>query len=449
MEKEKSEEYKIFVEKRLKEYKDFKKELKELKKYSFDTICNQGAFTKKMAYDLKSIVPCANTSSSSPFLSVDEMAAVLSYSIPGFAYTRIINPTNYLLELQMAMLEGYKIEDDTEALLFSSGMSAIFMAVFSLVENGDNIISSNRVYGGTFQLFDVQLKKMGVEVRFVENPENLEEWKNKIDEKTKLFYVESPSNPGLFIADIKNLADLAHLNNIPLIVDSTLASPVLNRPLEHGADIVIHSISKVLGASGNVIGGCLISKNNIITKSKEIGLKENFAEWVRKFPYRDIGPAFSPESAAGIINDMRTLKSRVKTHSASALAVAEFLEKHPKITKVNYPGLKNFSSFNEAQKYLKIVDDNINAYGFLLSFEVKGNMDDVKKVCENLKIGHMATDLGKSCTVFTWPAGTTHFQLGEEARIKAGISNNLIRYSVGLEDTKDLIKDLDQALSLI
>lgn len=441
--------YEKFVKKCLEEHRKFKEELKELRKRGFETICVHGAFTKNAAYDAKAIIPSANLSTSSPFMSANEAASVLSYDVPGFVYTRIANPTNYFLELQMAMLEGYKLKEDTESLFTSSGMSAVFISVFPFVKSGNNIVSSNKVYGGTYMLFNVRLKQMGIETRWVEQPWNLDNWEKLIDKKTQLLYVESPSNPTLFVADIKALADLAHSYNIPLIIDSTIATPVLTRPLEFGADIVVHSASKALCGSGRIIGGCLVSKNNIITKSTEKGLKENFADWVRKFPYRDFGPAFSPANAERVIDEMKTLKMRMKKHSENALEVAKFLESHPKITKVNYPGLKSFQFHDVAKKYMKIVDENTNAYSYLMSFEVKGSIDDAEKVCENLKIGHFTTDLGRSCTIFIQPAATTHLQLGAEARKKAGISDTMIRYSVGLEDVNDLINDLEKALSLI
>jgi O-acetylhomoserine/O-acetylserine sulfhydrylase-like pyridoxal-dependent enzyme len=253
----------------------------------------------------------------------------------------------------------------------------------------------------------------------------------------------------LFIADIKLLADLAHSRGLPLIVDNTIATPVLTRPLEFGADVVVHSASKSLCGSGRIIGGCLISKNNIITKSTEPGLRENFADWVRKFPSRDFGPSFSPASAEKVIDELKTLKMRTKKHSENAMAVANFLESHPKISKVNYPGLESFPLHSLAKKYLKVVDEDINAYSYLMSFEIKGTIDDAEKVCDNLKIGHLATDLGKSSTIFIQPATTTHLQLGSEARKKAGVTDTMIRYSVGLEDVNDIIDDLEKSLSLI
>lgn len=444
---DKIERYQQFVKKYLDEHKQILADLKSMKKCGFETICVHGAFSKESAYKARAIVPSANLSTSSPFLCSDEAAAVLSYDVPGFVYTRIANPTNYFLELQMAMLEGYGLEGDAEALFTSSGMSAIFMSVFPFIKSGDNIVSSNRVYGGTYMLFNSRLKQMGVETFWVEKPWDISEWEKHINDKTQLLYVESPSNPTLFIADIKALADLAHRHQIPLIVDNTLATPVLTRPLEFGADVVIHSSSKSLSGSGRIIGGCLVSRQNIIAKSEAAGLKENFTDWVRKYPYRDFGPAFSPASAERVIDEIKTLKMRMVKHSANAMMVAEFLESHPKIKKVNYPGLKSFQFHELAKRYLKIVDDDVNAYGYLLSFEVKGTMEDAERICEKLKIGHFTTDLGKSSTIFIQPATTTHLQMGSQERKRSGVADTMIRYSVGLENANDLIHDLGQALS--
>ena len=442
-------EYEKFVKSRLAEHEKFKAELREMRRLGFETICVHGAFNRRAAYDAKSIIPSTALSSSSPFMHPLEAAAVLSYDVPGFVYTRISNPTNYFLELQMAMLEGYKLKEDTEALFTSSGMSAIFMSVFPFIKSGDNIVSSNRVYGGTYMLFSERLKQMGFETRWIERPWDLDEWKRRMDGRTRLLFVESPTNPALFVADIKELADLAHSHEVPLIVDSTIATPVLMRPFEFGADIVVHSVSKALCGSGRIIGGCLVSRENIVTRSTEKGLKENFADWVRKYPYRDFGPAFSPANAERVIDEMKTLKMRMKKHSENAMKVAKYLEAHPRISKVHYPGLESFEFHKTAKKYMKVVDEGTNAYSYLLSFEVKGSIDDAEKVCENLRIGHLTTDLGKSSTIFIQPATTTHLQLGQEARGKAGITDGLIRYSAGLEDADDLIADLERALASI
>lgn len=448
--KKEDENYKALVKLLGENYSAFQKKFMERKNnLSFQTICVNGMFDKEEGHLFKSIRPPLIGSSSSPFMDNLEAAAILSYDAPGFAYTRINNLTNQFLEMQMAMLEGYHLPFRTESLFTSSGMSAIATAIMSIVKMGDNIVSSNQVYGGTFQFFNVDLKNMGVEVNWVEDPSDINSWEKQIGEKTKLLFVESPSNPLLFVADIEELSKLASAHNIPLIVDNTMASPVLTRPLQYGADIVIESASKIICGSGRVIAGVLTSKDNINIKDPRPGLKENFAGYARGNLYRNMGPAFSPFNAEKIIDELITLPLRVKQQSDSALKVAKFLENHPKIAEVNYPGLESFKYHKEAKKYLKLADEGTNSFGFLLSFEVKGSKEATANICKSLQIGYLATDLGKSVTIFTHPATTTHFQLGDQERRKAGISDNLIRYSVGLENPEDLIKDLQRALEKV
>ncbi|MBI2840547.1 MAG: O-acetylhomoserine aminocarboxypropyltransferase/cysteine synthase [Acidobacteria bacterium] len=421
----------------------------------FDTICVLGAYSQDDAYAFKSIVPCASMSVASPFQSAEEAAAVLAYKIPGYVYTRIVNPTNYLLELTLAMLDGYDLnrysdEIQTSALTTSSGMAAIFTAVTPFLHPGCNFVSSNKVYGGTYMQFDVELRQLGAECRWVENPGDLSEWKNSIDDGTRFMYVETPSNPGLFIADIPALADLAHSNGIPLIVDSTIATPVLMRPLSLGADIVVHSLSKAMTGSARAIGGALVSRKNIVTKEKNAELRADFATWVRKWPYRDIGACMSPANAERTLDEIRTLRHRIKTMSHSALRVAEFLRSHPKILRVNYPGLPSHPQHDLARREMVMVDEEpANAFSYLMSFDVKGSVADANRVVESMRIGYHTTHLGSSCTIRIQPSCTTHLQQGEEARRKAGIGETQVRYSVGLEATSDIIRDIDQALATV
>lgn len=421
----------------------------------FDTICVLGAYSQDDAYNYKSIVPCASQSVASPFQSAEEAAAVLAYKIPGYVYTRIINPTTFQLELTLAMLDGYELNRkaesiQTSALTTSSGMAAIFTAISPLIHTGCNFVSSNKAYGGTYMLFDVEIRKLGADCRWVERPDKIEEWERLIDKKTQFLYVESPSNPGLFIADIQKLADLAHSNGIPLIVDATIATPVLTRPLSLGADIVIHSLSKAMTGSARSIGGALVSRKNIVTREDNPAMREDYASWVRMYPYRDFGPCMSPANAERTIDDIKTLRQRLKTQSDNAMKVAQFLARHPKISRVNYPGLPSHPQHELAKKQMVLVDEEpVNAFSYLLSFDIKGTVADANRAVEAMRLGYHTTHLGSSCTIRIQPSCTTHLQQGEEARRKAGISDTQVRYSVGLEAADDLIRDLDQALSTV
>lgn len=421
----------------------------------FDTICVLGAYSQEDAYANKSIVPCASMSVASPFQSAEEAAAVLAYKIPGYVYSRIINPTTYALELTLAMLDGYDLNrksDDiqTSALTTSSGMAAIFTAIFPFIHAGCNFVSSNKVYGGTYMLFDVEVRKLGVDCRWVEHPEDLSTWERLIDSKTQFLYVESPSNPGLFIADIAAMADLAHSRGIPLIVDSTIATPVLTRPLALGADIVVHSLSKAMTGSARAIGGAIVARKSLTCKEDNDALRQDFADWVRKYPYRDFGPCLSPANAERTLDDVKTLRQRLKTQSGTALKVAGFLAQHHKISRVNYPGLPCHPQHELARRQMVLVDEEpANAFSYLLSFDVRGSIADANRVAENLRIGYHTTHLGSSCTIFIQPSCTTHLQQGLEARRKAGIGDTQIRYSVGLEAAEDIIDDLDEALTTV
>lgn len=319
-----------------------------------------------------------------------------------------------------------------------------------------NFVSGVQVYGGTFQQFSIRkMEERGIEVRWVLNPEDIEEWKTKIDENTRFCYVEAPSNPQQSFCDIKAVADLAHSWEIPFIVDATCATPALMRPIEHGADIVVHSMTKTITSSGFAIGGAMISRKPIVTKIKNDHplFKESFAEYVKFLPYRDNGPAASPVNALFAMNDLRTLRSRVDLVSRNCQEVAEFLSSHPRVYQVDYLGLPSFPLHKLAKRYMQLVDseekqgDKVNLYGHLMSFRVDGPAANARKVFDNFQIIWRATDLGRIKSVATIPAISTHQQQGEEARNMADVPPQLIRLCVGGEDPADIIADLDQALN--
>ncbi len=392
------------------------------------------------------VLPIFSTTTGASFDSLVDGSLLLSYQTiddPNKVYSRIDNNTIDHLAMKISVMEGYSISELTQALCVSSGMSAIFMATMAFLESGDEFVSSNRVYGGAEQLFDTTYPKMGWKVKWVANPWDLNEWKNAITSKTKFLYVETPSNPTLFIADIPALAKLAHENNIPLIVDSTIASPALLRPLEHGADIVVHSLTKIMGSSGRAIGGAIIAKQKIVTNMHE--LADDFINKLKGIHFRNLGPCLHPPSAASIWDNISTLEIRLKTVSDNAMKIAWFLESHKKIEKVNYPGLESHPQHEVAKKLLQF-PNGTKGYSHLLSFNIRGDLETTKKFANIFDFGMQVTDLGRDYTIWVHNASTTHGQMSKEKRKLSGIEDNLIRYSVGLEGAEDAINALNIAL---
>ena len=389
------------------------------------------------------------TTAGGPYDSLVDGALLLSYQTiddPNKIYSRIDNVNTDHLALKFAALEGLGIPELTQGLCTSSGMSAIVMATMPFLNSGDNFVSSNRVYGGTHQLFSVTYPKSNWNVRWINEPWDLSKWEKQINEKTKFLYVEFPSNPTLFIADISALANLAHKYNLPLIVDSTLASTALTRPLEYGADIVLHSISKIANGNCRCIGGVIVAKDKIITKDKEF--EENFVNKLKGGHFRNMGPCLSPFNAMTIWDSVGTLRIRVKEHCEKAMKIAKFLESHPMIEEVNYPGLESHPQHEIAKKLMKLPDET-NGYGFLMSFKIKGGLEKAKKFAQIFDFGVQVTHLGGSYTVWVHNATTTHAQMSDEDREAMGIADNLIRYSVGLEGADDAIQALRKALDKI
>ena len=336
--------------------------LARVKKLKFDTIAVHGLYTAEEALSQNqgSVIEPLYLSSAQAYRDSDEMEAALSYLIPTWCYTRFANPTTYYLEWVLGLLEGYQTGQDTSCLVTASGMAALMLTVDSfLVKQKEgleniNFVSSVQIYGGTYQHFTVRkMKERGIEVRWVEHQENLEEWKDKIDENTRFLYSEAPSNPQQSFCDVKALADLAHSWEIPFIIDSTCATPALMRPIAYGADIVIHSLTKSITSGGLAMGGALISRKPIMTKIKnDIPLfKESFAEYVKFLPYRDTGPAAAPLNALFSLNDLRTLRSKMDLVSQNSQKVADFLSQHPRVYQVDYLGLDSFPLHALAKKY--------------------------------------------------------------------------------------------------
>ena len=440
-----------------------KKALEQVKKFKFDTIAVHGLYTIEEALNLNqgSVIEPLFLSTAQAYRDADEMEAALAYLIPTWCYTRFANPTTYYLEWALALLEGYQTGCETSCLVTASGMSALMLAVDCfLVKQKEgpekmNFVSSIQIYGGTFQHFSVRkMQERGIKVRWVHHPEDIEEWEAKIDENTRFLFSEAPSNPQLSFCDVKAIADLAHSWDIPFIIDSTCATPALMRPFAYGADIVIHSLTKSITASGLAMGGALISRKPIVTKIKNDNplFKESFAEYVKFLPFRDTGPAASPMNAFLALNDLRTLRSRMDLLSQNSERVAEFLSQHPRVHQVDYLGLESFHYHPLAKKYMKLADSDdgkgneINRYGHLLSFRVEGPPQNARKVFDRFKLIMRAGDLGRIKSIATIPAISTHLQQGEEARSKADVPPQMIRLCVGAENPDDIIADLDQAL---
>ena len=435
----------------------------EMRKLKFDTIAVHGLYSVEEAINKNqgAVIEPIYMSTSEAYRDSDELEAALAYLIPSWVYTRIHNPTVHYLETTLALLEGYGCECETSALATSSGMSAVFMATDPLLvrKTGSeklNFVATAQCYGGTFQQFSARrMQEQGIEVRWVVNAHDTEEWASLIDENTRFLYGEMPSNPGQSIFDIEGVAEVAHRAGVPLIVDSTVATPALMRPLAHGADIVVHSSSKSMTMSGFGIGGAVISRNNIVTNVDNPQMKENFAFYAKLLPFRDYGPCVSPFNAGITLAEIKTLRCKMEMVSRNTQTVAEFLETHPKVKQVDYLGLLSDPLHELASKYMKLVDSEgpdgkpVNLFGHLMSFRVDGSAEDTRNVFDRFRRIYRATDLGRIKSVATIPAISTHQQQGEEARRMADIPPTLIRLCIGGEHPNDIIDDLDQALAVV
>jgi O-acetylhomoserine/O-acetylserine sulfhydrylase-like pyridoxal-dependent enzyme len=426
----------------------------KVRKLRFDTIAVHGMYSLEEAFaqGQGGIIEPLFTSTSQSYRDSDEMEAGLSYQIPTWCYSRIHNPTIYYLEETLSLLEAYGCPFDASAFCTASGMAAIKQALEPLLvldeaPRGDvNFVSSAQVYGGTFQLFNVRLKERNANVRWVLQPWKITEWEKLVDKKTRFLYTEMPSNPQLACSDLEALAKLAHSFEIPLIVDSTIATPALLRPLAHGADIVVQSLTKTIGSSGAAIGGAVIARHDLTSRHLVAEARADYAVWLKLWPARDSGACMSPYAAFLFMNDLRTLRIKMEWFSQNSMAVADFLVSHPRVEKVDYLGLK---SHHLAARYLCMVDSARPVYGHLLSFTIKGSPRDARRFFDSLQRIFRATDLGRIKSVATIPAISTHQQQGTEGRRLAGIPATMVRLCVGGEHPDDIIKDLDQALNKI
>jgi O-acetylhomoserine (thiol)-lyase len=379
-------------------------------------------------------------------------AALFNLQRLGNIYTRIMNPTTAVFEERMASLER-----GVGGLAVGSGQAAQFIALTSLLEAGDEIVSATTLYGGTYTQFDVSFRRLGIQTTFVE-PDDPENFRRAITPKTRVLYGETIGNPRMNVLDIAAVAAIAHENNLPLVIDNTFATPYLCRPIEHGADIVLHSATKFIGGHGTSIGGMIIDSGRfpwdrgrfpqLLEPSKGyhgIRFYETFGDFAyimkaRVEGLRDFGPALSPFNSFLFLQGVETLNLRMERHSSNALRVAQFLEGHDRVAWVNYPGLESSKYRVLAQRYLPI------GGGGVLTFGIKGGLEAGRRFIEALQVFSHLANIGDAKSLVIHPASTTHQQLTSEEREAGGIGDDLIRLSVGLEDIDDLLWDLGHAL---
>lgn len=386
------------------------------------------------------------------FEDTDHAAHLFALQRFGNIYTRIMNPTTAAFEERVASLEG-----GVGALAVGSGQAAQFITIFTLLNEGDELVASSTLYGGTYTQFDISFRKMGIQTTFVDNrdPDN---FRRAVTPRTRALYAETIGNPKIDVLDIEAVAQVAHEHNLPLIVDNTFATPYLCRPLEWGADIVVHSATKFIGGHGTSIGGVIVDGGRFpwdngffpgMTEPSKgyhgIRFFETFGDfaWIMKArveSLRDMGPALSPFNAFLFLQGLETLGVRMRQHVANAQAVAEFLAAHPAVAWVSYPSLPSSPYHALAKKYLP------KGAGAIFTFGIKGGLAAGKKFIESVQLFSHLANVGDAKSLVIHPASTTHAQLSEAEQIASGVSPDLIRLSIGLEDVEDLLWDLDQAL---
>lgn len=387
-------------------------------------------------------VPIYQTSSF-VFHDADHAARLFGLREFGNIYSRIMNPTNDVFEQRIASLEG-----GIGALATGSGQAAEAIAIFTFLETGDEIVSAASLYGGTYNLFAVTLPRLGITTRFID-PTDLDNFRNAINERTRAIYIETIGNPKLDVVRIRDVAAIAHEAGLPLIVDNTFASPYLCRPIEHGADIVVHSATKWIGGHGTSIGGVIIDSGKFDWTNGKFPKMEDYIErfgdlaWIvraRVEPYRDFGPALAPFNSFLFLQGLETLSLRMDRHCANSQQVAEWLEADPRVGWVTYPGLPSHPDHAVASEQLE------NGYGAMVVFGVKGGREAGRTLINNVKLFSLLANVGDAKSLIIHPATTTHEQLNEEQQASAGVGQDLLRLSIGIEDVEDIIDDLDQAL---
>lgn len=425
------------------------------KKLKEATICVQGGWQPKNGEPR--VLPIYQ-STTFKYDTTEQMARLFDLEESGYFYTRLQNPTNDAVAAKIAALEG-----GAGAMLTSSGQAANFYAVFNICEAGDHLVSSSSIYGGTFNLFAVTMKKLGIECTFVDPDASEEEISKAFRPNTKLLFGETIANPGMNVLDIEKFARIAHSHGVPLIVDNTFATPINCRPLEWGADIVVHSTTKYMDGHALCVGGVIVDGGKFgweahaekfpglttpdasyhgLTYTKKFGNVAYLTKATAQL-MRDLGSIQSPQNAFLLNVGLETLHLRMKQHCANAQKVAEYLQAHPKVAWVRYCGLEGDKYHELAQKYMP------NGSCGVLSFGVKGTREDAAKLMDNFRFICIVTHVADARTCVLHPASHTHRQLTDEQLVEAGVAPDLIRLSVGIEDVDDIIADLEQALQKI
>jgi len=424
-----------------------------INKQKFETLSIHGGEINNSTVN-STATPIYRTSSFM-FNSTEHAANLFALKEPGYIYSRIMNPTQDLLEQRIALLEG-----GVASLALASGTSAIFYSIINICKAGDEVVSTNNLYGGTYTMFKNILPQFNIKVRFV-NQDNLDEMDAAINKKTRAIYSETIGNPSLEFADIEKISEIAKKHHIPFIMDSTFTTPALLNPIEHGADIVLHSLTKWIGGHGTGIGGIVIDSGNFNWKDPKFDLyntpdegyhgirfghdlEENsrlaFILRMRLVPLRNLGAAISPDNAWLFLQGIETLALRMERHSENAMAVATFLESHPMVSWVRYPGLKNDKSYSVASKYLK------KGYGGMIAFGIKGGYKAAVKLIDGIQLFSHLANVGDAKSLILHPASTSHAQLDEEEQRAGGITPEMIRLSIGIENKNDIIEALDRSL---
>jgi O-acetylhomoserine (thiol)-lyase len=420
------------------------------RKFGFETLCLHAGQLPDPTTGARA-VPIYQTTAY-VFDSTDHAASLFNLQTFGNIYTRIMNPTNAVFEERVAALEGGR-----GALAVASGMAAQMVAIFTIMESGDELVSSSTLYGGTYSQFDVSFRKLGIETKFV-NPDDPENFRKAITKKTKAIFAETIGNPLGNILDVEAVADIAHEAGIPLIIDNTFATPYLCKPIEYGADIIVHSATKFICGHGTSIGGVIVESGKfpwdngnfpvMMEPSKGyhgVRFYETFGDFgyimkARVETLRTFGPALSPFNSFLFIQGLETLHLRMERHCSNALAIARFLKEHPAVTWVNYPALADSQYLELVRKYLP------KGAGSIFTFGIKGGREAGVRFIESLQLLSHLANVGDAKTLVIHPASTTHRQLTEEEQTSAGVTPDMIRISVGLETLDDLIWDIDQAL---
>jgi len=394
--------------------------MKEKLPIDFETKCVHSGIDE---YEFGAVVPPIYQTSTFKFESAQHGASLFTGEQKGYIYTRMANPTVEAMENSIAELEG-----GFKALGCGSGMAAIHTVFASLTEAGDHILCSAAVYGPTTTLLNTVMKKFGVDSTIVDTT-NVEAVKKAIKPNTKVLYVETPGNPTLAITDLKAMAEIAHSNNAKLVVDNTFMSPALQRPFEYGADVVLHSLTKFLNGHADVIGGVVVVNDEDTYKAFRKVLNQT-------------GGVIDPFNSFLVHRGLKTLALRMKKHCESATAIAEYLEKHPKVKSVSFPGLKSHPQYEVGQK-------QHDGPGGMITFELKGGFEAGQILMNSVKLCQLAVSLGGVESLIQHPASMTHFSMGKEGREAGGITDGLVRLSVGIENVNDIIADLEQGLKKV